>query len=513
MSIEGSTGLLEDRPSRSYRTDQGWLVRHPSRLLLVLLVVSCSLAVGAATALRPMAGIGLLVAIWLGLVVLRRPAIGGYVLVGLVPITSGIRSGFPIPVFRLSQLLVGVIGVAILVTASNRQAVRWKLFDSVMLVFCLFALVVGLYDDLRLGAALKTGLGPLFGPFQYLILYRAVAVSLPARAQRLFALKLVILASIPVSLLALLQQFHISGVNSFIATLTGSTIFQSYDYHYFARATGPFNHWTPLAGYLLVVMLLGISLMLHEIEGILSRRALLGILILDAAGLLLSAELSAMIAIIGGSLILGVWAGKLRTLLRWAVPVVIILSVAFGSYFAQRLNTEYGASSGTHSSALVPQSVEYRLQVWSQQYIPAIHQRELLGYGTTLPASITWPDTESEYITELMWGGIPLLLAFLGLMGAFFVRLAPSTRREGDEPERWAIARMLAVLLGLLLVIDTIFPYFTSSGLPQELFAIFGILVAMDRRTVTSSVDRAHGGKHTGAAGELDVTTGARVTS
>jgi hypothetical protein len=494
LSIDGSTGLLE-RESRpfppSFRNDQGWLDRHPSRLLLVVLVVFCSLAVGAATALRPLAGLGLLIAIWLGLAVLRRPAIGGYVLVGIVPITSGLRSGFPVPVFRLSQLLVGVIGIAILVTASKRQAVRWRLFDTVMLVFCAFALIVGVYDDLKLGAALKTGLGPLVGPFQYLILYRAVAVSLPERAQRQLALKLVILASIPVSLLALLQQFHISGVNNFIGTLTGSTIFQSYSYHYFARATGPFNHWTPLAGYLLVVMLLGISLMLHEVEGILSRRVLLGILILDAAGLLLSAELSAMIAIIGGSLILGVWAGKLRTLLRWAVPIVIVLSVAFGSYFAQRLNTEYGASSGTHSSALVPQSVEYRLQVWSQQYIPAIHQRELLGYGTTLPASITWPDTESEYITELMWGGIPLLMMYLGLMAAFIARVVRSTRQEGDEPERWAIARMLAVLLGLLLVINSIFPYFTSSGLPQELFAIFGILVAMDRRVVTSASDRA----------------------
>ena len=63
------------------------------------------------------------------------------------------------------------------------------------------------------------------------------------------------------------------------------------------RATGPFDHWTPLAGYLLVILLVGISLLLHGVDGVLSRPSMLMILALDALGLLLSAELSAMVAL------------------------------------------------------------------------------------------------------------------------------------------------------------------------------------------------------------------------
>jgi hypothetical protein len=469
------------KPVRAAGIERGWLDRHPSPTLLVIAVVVCSLMVGGALAVRPIAGIGLVVGIAVGLLVLQRPAVGGYLLVGLVPITSGMRTGFPVPIFRLSQLLVGVVGVAILVTASNRQAIRWRLFDTVMLLYCVVALSMGLYDDLRLGGALKTGFGTLVGPFQYLILYRAVGVALPARMQRFFALRLVMLASIPVSLLALLQQFHVSGVNQFIATLTGSSIFQSWSYHFFERATGPFSHWTPLAGYLLVVMLIGISLMLHDVRGVLSRRAMLGILGLDAAGLMLTAELSAMIALIGGSLVLGIWAGKLHLLLRWAVPVLMILSVAFGSYFAQRVTIEYGSSAGYHRSTILPQTVQYRFEVWTQQYIPAIEKRELLGYGTTLPNSITWPDPESEYIADLMWGGFPLLLAYGAVMVAFFMRARGVAIGRRIEPERLALARMLTTLIPILAVINLIFPYFTASGLPQALFALLGILIAMDR--------------------------------
>ena len=471
--------------SGSTPIEAGWLDRHPSNVLMVAVLLVASVALGLALALRPATAVVVVLAVAGGLAVLRRPAFGGYILVGAVPITSGLRAGFPVPGLRLSELLIGTISVVILLSANARQTLRWRTFDWLLLAYSAASVVIGGYALHHHAVHLtSTLIGTLFGPMQFVLLYRAVAISLPLRTQRNMALRLLLLGSIPVSLLALLQQLRISGINSFLANITGTIVFKSYAYAYFARATGPFNHWTPLAGYLLVILLLAISLLLHGVEGVLSRRAMFGVIGLAAVGLLLSAELSAMIALVGGSVALGVWSGRVRFMLRWGLLLIVVLTVAFGSYFVQRLHTEFYQSAGSGRSVLVPQTLQFRYQVWSQQYIPAIEQQPFTGYGPVLPRSITWLDTESQYVTLLMWGGIPLLVVFLGMMWALFARARSLARPSGDEPSRWAMARTVALLVVALYFINAIFPYSTSAGLPQALWALVGIMVATQHKVI-----------------------------
>jgi O-antigen ligase len=461
--------------------EAGWLDRHPSTALMVMVLVGSSAALGVVIAHRPVAGAGVVAAMAVGLGVLHRPALGGYLLAGLVPITSGLRTGWPVPVFRFSELLIGTISVAILVPASARQSLRWRTLDYALLTYVLASLLIGAYDLHHDHVKFTTSLiGTLAGPLQFLLVYRAVAVSLPLRPQRNTALRLLLLGSVPVSLLAVLQQLRISGVNRFIANITGTGVFQTYDYSFFARATGPFNHWTPLAGYLLVILLTGASLLLHGVEGVLSRRAVFLILGLAALGLLLSAELSAMIALICGAVALGAWSGRLAFLVRWGLLIVIVLGVAFGSYFTQRLQTQFYSTAGSGRSAAVPQTINFRWQIWTQQYFPAIEKHPFTGYGPVLPTSITWPDTESQYVTLLMWGGIPLLVAFVGMMWALFGRARSMARPKGDDPSRWAMARAVVVLVVALYPINAIFPYMTTGGLPQAMWVLIGIMVAVE---------------------------------
>jgi hypothetical protein len=459
--------------------EAGWLDRHPNGVVIVLLGLGSSVVVGAAVALRPTMAVVLVAALAGGLAILRRPAVGGYLIAGLVPLTSGLRSGFPIPGFRLSELIIGTVSVAILLPASARQTLRWRTFDWLFLAYALSALVLGAVDSVHDQVPLTgTLIGTLFGPMQFVLIYRALTVALPLRAQRYFALRLFLLASIPVSILALLQQLRIGGVNTFIANITGSTVLQVNGI--FARATGPFDHWTPLAGYLLVILLVGISLLLHGVEGVISRTTMFMVLGLDALGLLLSAELSAMVALVFASVALGVWSGRLRFLLRWGLLVILVLAASFGSYFQQRLNTEFDPTAGSGRSALIPQTLDFRWQVWTQQYFPAIHQQILTGYGPTLPSTIVWQFTESQYITLLMWGGVPLLLIFIAMMWALFTRARKMARPDGDDPARWAMARAVALLVVATYFIDLVFPYITDAGLPQALFVVVGIMVATD---------------------------------
>ncbi len=66
--------------------------------------------------------------------------------------------------------------------------------------------------------------GILLGPFQYFLLYRAVLVALPEPAQRALALRCLLIASIPISLSAILQHFHLLGVRGLIPDITGVNV-------------------------------------------------------------------------------------------------------------------------------------------------------------------------------------------------------------------------------------------------------------------------------------------------
>ena len=107
-------------------------------------------------------------------------------------------------------------------------------------------------------------LGTLIGPFQYFLLYRAVLVALPDAAQQRTLLKLLLLASIPVSLSAIFQHFHLFGVRGVIPDITGVDVDRDYDDAYGVnaqgggdRATGTFPHWQVLGGYEFWIVLLG----------------------------------------------------------------------------------------------------------------------------------------------------------------------------------------------------------------------------------------------------------------
>lgn len=477
-----STGGGPPRPPRRHTVpvETGWLDRHAHLGLLVLTAAGASLAVGTAVAFEPLYGFAVAVAIVGGLVVLARPAVGGYLLVGVVPIVSGLRRGFPVPQLRLSEALIVGLGVIILLTANHRQAVRWTVVDWLLLAWAAGWCVIGGFNvislhqhpDLRKAEM-------LLGPLQFVLLYRAVVTALPLRDQRRKAVGLFMWASVPVSLLALAQQLRIAAVQRLIANITGSTVFQDYSYHYFARATGPFPHWTPLAGYLFVILVTGFAL-LFEGAGPLSTRQLAIVLLLASTGLVLSAELSALAGTIFGVCVLAAWYKRVRQAGRWMGVGAVVLGAAFGSYLGSRLNSQFGSRAAA-AHTLMPQTIAYRIQVWTHQYFPVIGQRPLTGWGPVLPASVVWPFTESQYVTMLMAGGVPLLCAYIGLMAALY----GIGRRVGDhlspDADGRPLGRSLAIVICALIVMNAIFPYFTDGGL-SEPFWVLAALVAGSMR-------------------------------
>src|SRR5918999_1410676 len=87
-----------------------------------------------------------------GLLVLRRPLAGAYLLVALVPILSGLRRDLPVPGLRLSELIVAGLAALLLATVETRRARPWSLLDWTALAYCVATLVLGTAALLDRGA-------------------------------------------------------------------------------------------------------------------------------------------------------------------------------------------------------------------------------------------------------------------------------------------------------------------------------------------------------------------------
>lgn len=480
-----TTGLLPLRPAGS------WLASRPRHILLGVAAAVASLLVGALGAWHLKDGIALVVGLGIIVAVLLRPFLGGLILVGLVPVISGLAPGMPIPSVRASEALIGLIGVTLMVTARRQDAVPWDPVDWLLLAYGLGWTVFGVYNASVLGQHMSLSTwGTVIGQLQFFLIYRGVRLAIRTPRERRLAVKVLLGASVPVAMLAILQMLHVPGVDHFLVTITsGSTpgtatapgsnatsvagntdAAMLYAFH---RATGPFDNWTSLAGYLFpILVLLGALALAGQARR--RWRAFVVVTGLSTVALFLTAELSALIGLLAAVLALGVVFRRTPQVLRWLLIALVATAAVLGPYIGKRLSNEFGTAPTTHQSAIhVPQTIQYRGYVWTGQYFPAIGARPLTGYGVNLPATIRWPYTESQYVTLLMEGGVPVLLLFAALMWAT-IRKGGQTARSPD-PFDQAVGRAVVVGVGVLVVMDVVWPYMSNGGLPQLLWALVAI--------------------------------------
>lgn len=443
---------------------------HPN-LTLALLTVCSVLVVGIAATLGPPAGVGAVAAIGIGLLVLRRPAYGAFALVAFAPALSGVVRGLPVPGFRLSELMIAGFSAIILVAA--RTTPRWGAFDWVALSYVIVNGVLVWANLVRHGDPFTAdNWGTLFGPLQFFLLYRAVMTALPAPEQRRQALRLLLFTSVAVSALTLMQQYNL-GVRPLLELLTGTDIYSSTT-RGVPRATGPFPHWHNLGGYLLVILLIGFALLLDQKQRVMRRRTLLLVLVPALAALIQTASFAPLFGLIAGSLVIGISMGKGQRVLAWLGAAALVGALLFGPLLQDRVEQQYEKSSVAEEQSLVPQTLQFRYDVWRNQFLPVIEDNLVTGYGPNLPPNLYFDYAESLYITFLLRGGLPLLLVYLALMGTLLLR----ARRvaKSDETERRVAGRVVFASVLLLLVIDVIATYFLDSGPAPLLWAMAGLL-------------------------------------
>jgi hypothetical protein len=458
-----------DLTDTDWRPSEGWLADRPRPVLLGVGGALAAFVIGAVAAYQLRDGVAVLVGLALVVATLLRPFVGAVTLVALVPVLSGLAPGVPIPYVRVSEVLIGLVGTTLLVSARREEAVPWAALDWLLLAYGGLWAAYGAINGIVLGEHVSlSDWGTVFGQLQFFLLYRGVRVALRTPRERRAALMVLIAISAPVALLAVLQELHFPGIPAFINAITGGV---SAPPGTLARATGPFNNWAVLAGYLLPLLL---SLWALSLAGQVQRRRALWVVAAAAlTGLLLTAELSAITCLLIGAVVLAAQYGHKRTALKWLGALALVAVVVAGPFLFTRLNQELSSSAGSSRPAGVPQTLNFRWEVWSGQYFPAIEQRPLTGYGVVLPSSINWVYPESQYVSFLMEGGIPMLALFALLAWAMVERARAAAR--SSDPLEQALGRSLLVVVVAALVMNAIWPYLSNGGLPQVLWCLFAI--------------------------------------
>jgi len=476
MPTEPGVATIAAPPSCPGPDGHAWFDTRPRPVLLGFAALGLAFTLGILGVHKLELAVAGLVGVALVVAVLLRPAIGGLVLVGAVPVLSGLAPGVPVPHLRASELLVGLVGVTVIATARRADAVPWSGLDWLLLAYgagwALFGIlgVVSLHEHVSLEAW-----GTTIGQLQFFLLYRAVRLALRSPAERRLATKVLLAAAVPVSLLALLQELHVGLVTRLLNTITGglaAEVAASIETGNSLRATGPFNNWAALAGYLVPILLVLGALAFGGQLGR-RRRAAFVVGLCALLGLLVTIEISAMAMVLVGALVLARQYGMGRRVVRAAALIVVIGALAAAPFIAPRFAAEFSTSAGSSRPAGVPQTLAFRWDVWGGQYLPAIEQRPLTGYGAVLPPSITWVYPESQYVSYLIEGGLPMLALFAALAWAM-VGQTRAAATSADPFDR-ALGRGTLVAVLAMLVMNLIWPFLSNGGMPQVLWCLLAL--------------------------------------
>ncbi len=415
------------------------------------------------------------------LVVMARPAYGALVLAAGVPIVSGMQRGFPIPALRPSEAIIALVASAMLLaTATRADRVPWRTFDWLALLYAVGNLMLGSLDLIARGDPFSfDAIGELLGPFQFILIYRAVMAAVTSEDLRRRAIRLVMFASIPVALLGIAQSLNLGPTRDVVAKLTGIDVSTAYGYQAIPRATGPFPIWHELGGYLFLVILLGLALYLEPESKVMSRRALGVVLAIAGAGVIATATIAPIAGVVVGALVLGFWMRKLSKLVVGVAMGAMVLALLFSPLLTGRYDQQFGTGTViTHRPDYVPQTLWARYLIWTDQYIPALAKddRWFAGYGPGVPPEVDWPYTESLYITMVLRGGIILLAIYGFLMLALATRARAHTRSR--DPTQRALARVVYLSVILLLFMHIVANYFVVSGFPHLFWPLLGLLFA-----------------------------------
>jgi hypothetical protein len=461
-------------------------------LSLAFLVAAAG--VGGVSVLRPRLSLVLIIVLAVFAVVSARPALGGYLLIGLTPITAGIDRGSAVPVLRPSEALALAIGLALATGALLRrrtgeaEPLRLTPIETAILLMALANSVVPMIWMLARGQTItRDDLLYALVLWKFGGIYLIVRASVTTIPQVMRCLWISVSVGAFVALTAILQSLGLFGVPRLLATY-----YAPYGYTgALEHARGSSTLALPAATADLCIYNLAVVAGLW-VQFPRYRPLLGGIATTLVFGALAAGEFSSAIG-----LIIGICAIALVTsyprLLSIFIPITGLAVIFLRPVIAARLQ-------GFQSLSGLPVSWTGRLHNLQSYFWPELLRdwNYLLGVRPAARVPVAYQATgyvwiESGY-TWLLWGGgIPLFAAFVYFCSTTLRSAWAQTR--SPEPPINAAALGVFVSVVVMIVLMIFDPHLTYRGAAEEMFALLALARAHELYRSARSTDQSEGGR------------------
>jgi O-antigen ligase len=284
-------------------------------------------------------------------------------------------------------------------------------------------------------------------------------------------LQLMFLSASIVGLIGLLQAANIAPVVDFIQSWFPSD--QTAAAGRLGRITSVFGAWNTLGTYLMTNVML---LAAFQRETTVRRyRINMGI----------SAALSLLALLASGSyasllgLVLGIGIIKLIDPrgIRAALPLLMVGVIGFVILFPL-ISERFAFQFERSESGWIPQTLEFRLKVWSDIYLPLIARSPIWGVQPTLEG-VSFEHAESQYLLLLFRSGWVSLIGFLIWIGTLLAWSGSIIRGERNAMRSGAI--FVFALVITLLVMSFTNPVFTYSGTVDYMWMMLGLIASKQK--------------------------------
>ena len=469
-------GSVRNRPY-----DDRLVPAAPPRVMARAAVLTLSAVAGGTAILHPAAPLVVGAFVAVAVVAWQRPLAAAIAVVAFVPALSGLARGLGVPQLKLSEVLL-LLATALLVLRRPELGQRFRAVDWGLLVFAVagagFAAVHVLSGVSDAGTFVRVGLQPAM----LFMIWWTASRSTRSEQDLRVVLRWLLCVSVVPAALTVLQSLDAPGVRALLIRLTAGPSLPEPGFEGAIRATGPFPIWHSLAAYLLPVIAVGVVLLLRRDRMVLPWPALMTVLLLAVAALVLSLTMTVIAWAAVTVLVVALLQRRLLEAMALLVVAAAVSGVLFAAPISARIEQQFAPRDSATSEA--PATIAYRLEVWQRDFLPLMERAVPYGIGNELPESVLFQNTENQYISLMLRGGILFLLSGLAAM----VLAAAAVAGVASRPRELSGATAGAAL-GVIVFLPLaclIWPYVTNAGFPQAWLSVAGAAVgaAAGRRSI-----------------------------
>jgi hypothetical protein len=412
-----------------------------------------------------------------------RPAVGGCLFAFAIPVTTGLVRGTVVPLLRVNEVLLLLL-LAGLVLNHFRDPKRHPvtMLDIAVGLYALGSIVVAalvlFVNDPSALRDLET-LRVVLSPAQFFLIYLVFSRAEFSGRTLPVLLNLSMLASIIVSLVALVELVNLGGIRPTLTAFFPPEGNPSpWDPVY--RPASTLGHYSAVGAFGAINYTLALSLLTMRHPAF-SRLWLSVVMAINMGGLVASLTWAPLLVL---PLVTAVVLWQGRRVPRELGMVVAALSVAFVLLWpnVNARGTQQGILSSAGVGLTIPHTFDYRMHFWGEFFVPALVDHLWLGTGTVLPSVVPTRLTtyvDNEYLRQGFRAGL-LGVAFLLIMQGTIAFTGWRSRASPDAVRRSLGATSLALALFFLLC-GLVGEYLFFAGVSQEFAMIIALTGASAR--------------------------------